>query len=337
MRAWALISPAVLISRVSWVVLVVVLASSLAHAQPAAPDGSSETDAATKAVARELGFEGIQAYKNGDYETALDRLSRAHELVGLTTTGLWRARCLVKLGRLVEGSEALFAVTRLPLPADAKPVHVDAQRQAADERKQLQPRIPRLVIKVVGEVPDDTVVMLDGHIVPPALVGVKQPVDPGEHVLEARGAGISAEKTIELAEGQVLEVPIRLVDRDEGNKKGAPGRHVADEGSPVLAGLGWVAIGLGAAGLIVGGVTGGLALSKKSSLDSGCPARSCPVELHADVDEFGTLRLVSTIAFIAGGVVAATGVTLVITDAVTSDTQTAVTLSPRGLHFEARF
>ena len=94
------------------IVLLLILSVGTAYAQ----DAEGEADAATKAVARELGLEGIALYKDGKYQAALDKLDRAHELVGLTTTGLWRARCLVQLKRFVEGSEALFVVTRMALP-----------------------------------------------------------------------------------------------------------------------------------------------------------------------------------------------------------------------------
>lgn len=338
-RAYGLLCRAVL-KRAWFVILMLCAWPAIAVAQD--QEAQSEADAATKSAARELGRRGIELYEAGSYEEAFDKLARAHALVGLTTTGLWRARCLVALGRLVEASEALFAVTRMGLPLDAQPVHVDAQRLAAEERQALLPRIPRLVIRIDGEIPDDIVVTLDGHAVPPALVGVKQPVDPGAHLLEARGAGTSASQPIELAEGQVLEVPIRLVDRDGSPRRRDRAGVAADaHETPLSWTIGWVALGVGGAGLIVGAVTGGLASNKSSDLDESCPLRSCPPELHADVDTFETLRLASTIGFIAGGVVTATGIVLVITGAVAGDDEDAPTaslrLTPTGLFLEGRF
>lgn len=335
--AVGLLSVAVL--KRALVFVVVVLAAWPARALAEEDAAESEADAATKAAARELGRQGIDSYQAGDYEEAFDKLSRAHALVGLTTTGLWRARCLIELSRLVEASEALFAVTRMGLPADALPVHVHAQRQAADERKVLLPRIPRLMIRIEGEIPDDVVVTLDGHAVPPALVGVKQPVDPGAHVLEVRGAGTSATRSIELREGQVLEVPIRLVDRDGAPHKRDRQDPAEPQETPIAWAVGWVAVGLGGAGLILGAVTGGLALGKKADLDASCPQKICPPAAHADVDTFETLRLASTIGFIAGGVLAATGVALVITGAVATDDEPAASLrlAPTGLFLEGRF
>jgi hypothetical protein len=65
----------------------------------------------------------------------------------------------------------------------------------------------------------------------------------------------------------------------------------------------------------VGGVTGGMALSKKSKLDdnAACRAGQCTYAVESDVKSLRTFRTVSTIGFIAGGVLAATGVVLLVT------------------------
>src|SRR5690606_36737553 len=108
--------------------------------------------------------------------------------------------------------------------------------------------------------------------------------DPGKHVLEARGAGTSAEKAIELAEGEVLEIPVSLVDRDGKRSVHLDSGDAGEGGGTTMAIVGWVAVVLGAGGLVAGGVTGGLALSKKSTLDDECPDRACPPAFHEEVD-----------------------------------------------------
>ncbi len=76
-------------------------------------------------------------------------------------------------------------------------------------------------------------------------------------------------------------------------------------------------LGLGGAGLAVGAITGGLALSKHSSLVSQCSGGHCydtqKAALSGDVDSYHTLGTVSTAGFIAGGVLAAGGLVLVLT------------------------
>jgi hypothetical protein len=86
--------------------------------------------------------------------------------------------------------------------------------------------------------------------------------------------------------------------------------------------FGLLAGGVGAAGVIVGAITGTLTLAKKGSLQSTCGAFTgdrfvCPAGSRGQVDDTyssaKTLGAVSTTAFIAGGVLLAAGVTLYFT------------------------
>jgi hypothetical protein len=79
--------------------------------------------------------------------------------------------------------------------------------------------------------------------------------------------------------------------------------------------LAWVGIGVGAAGLVVGGIAAGLASGKKSSIDGdpNCQGNHCAPSESDLVNSYDQLRTVSSIGFIAGGVLAATGVTLLLT------------------------
>jgi hypothetical protein len=73
-----------------------------------------------------------------------------------------------------------------------------------------------------------------------------------------------------------------------------------------------VAVGVGGAGILVGGITGFLAMDKRSTLD--CPDDSCTADKQDDVDSYNSLRTISTIGFIGGAVIAATGGVLLLTD-----------------------
>jgi hypothetical protein len=101
--------------------------------------------------------------------------------------------------------------------------------------------------------------------------------------------------------------------------------------------LGFVAIGAGGLGLVLGGVTGGLAMSKRSSLESsGCTDTRCPHDKQSDVNKLDTLRLVSTVGFIAGGVLAAGGITLLLS-APSSEHQVGAVLAGDGIAVRGRF
>ena len=171
---------------------------------------------------------------------------------------------------------------------------------------------------------------LDDRELPRALIGVSQPIDPGEHVVVVRAGGRERKEKLSLSEGEARELPLSLADGGvapgpspepspvpDGPDDG-PDRPSEGDGS-VLEPIGWTAVAVGAAGLVVGAVTGGLAVAKKSDLDTACPGGACEPEFHGDVDSFETLRTTSTAVFVVGGVLAGTGITLVIAAAVSSD------------------
>jgi hypothetical protein len=93
--------------------------------------------------------------------------------------------------------------------------------------------------------------------------------------------------------------------------------------------IGFVAIGVGAAGLLVGGITGGLALSKHGEITESCRDGHCPTGTEAlynpEIDSYNAMGTISTIGFIAGGALAATGVVLMLTAPKKMTTQATIT------------
>jgi len=284
--------------------------STVSWAQP------SEVD---RSAARALGQEGITLYRAGDYETALDRLSRAHDIVGLTTTGLWRARCLVALGRVVEASEQYLDVTRMTLPDDAREVHITAVDEAAKEREALMKVIAHVQLSSDSELAADVAITIDDKPVPRALIGAKRPIDPGQHTLTVARGDWRKQQSFTVAEGADLKLTIPTPPEPT---VGAQPEPVApppasttgtdeDEGS-VLPTVGWITFSVGAAGLTMGVVTGILALDKQRVLEAGCDSDGCGPSLHGDVDDFELFRALSTAGIIAGAALAVGGLTMVL-------------------------
>jgi hypothetical protein len=312
-------------------------------------------DDAGRAAARQLGKEALAHYEAGELEPALDKFRRAHALVGLTTTGLYTARTLDKLGRLVEASELYLEVSRMGLDADAAPQHVDAKKDAATAYDALQTRIPKLTV-VVSNLADgmQADVTLDGLAVPPALVGVARPTDPGAHEVVARAGGATRQASIALKEGASREVmldfagvavpgpapitppPPKGVVGPGGPQPGS-GESASGESGSVQATLGWVAVGVGGAGLVVGAITGGLAIQKRKDLEDNCPEGACAPEFHGDVDAFGRLRTITSLAIIGGGVLAAAGVVVVLTAPDEPSSQARLVLGPGSVSLSGSF
>jgi hypothetical protein len=99
-----------------------------------------------------------------------------------------------------------------------------------------------------------------------------------------------------------------------------------------------VSLAAGGAGLVVGGVTGGLALGLKGELDDSgdCPD-GCKSSRRSDVNRLNLYRTVSTVGFIAGGVLAATGVVLWMTAPRPASATAQAKVGPGGVTIEGTF
>jgi hypothetical protein len=315
------------------------LAVGLANAQT--------PDDATRGAARTMGDDGVSAYQAGDYALAHEKLEKAYRLLKAPSLGVWSARALVKLGRLVEASERYREVTRLPILGGDPVVQKQAQAEAQAELDALAPRIPSIVVVLEGAAPQDTTVTLDGVPLAPEILGEQRPANPGHHTLVGRRGSEEVRAETDVAEGEKKTVrlvfsagagtPLPVVTSGAGANP--PNDAGTDPGATQRL-LGWISIGAGGVGLAVGATFGVLAMSKHRELeDSGdCREDQCLDSASADVDTLDSHRTVSTIGFVAGGVLAATGVVLVVTAPSAEDARTsALRFGPGVVSFEGTF
>jgi hypothetical protein len=297
--------------RRCWVGMLLLLVLGLGtHSSWAA---GTEEDVAT---ARRLAQEGQAALDAKDYQTAVDKFRRAEALYHAPSILVGLGRAYVGLGKFVRARESYNKVLREQLAKDAPEAFVLAVKAAKAEVAPLEDKIAWVTIVVTGT--SEPVVKLDGDEVPVAALGVKRAVDPGDHVVNAGAEGFNGdEKRFSVQSGASADVALTLTPAPAG---GAPVASGAAPAAGELAGagdtqrlVGFVGIGVGAAGLVVGAITGGLALGKHSALVDACPNDQCPPAEQDNLDSYRTVGLVSTIGFIAGGVLAAAGVVVVLT------------------------
>jgi hypothetical protein len=160
-------------------------------------------------------------------------------------------------------------------------------------------------------------VTMDGSQLTTSLDGRPLSIDPGEHafVFEPEGQP-PLQKTLVLREGEK--------DRRETVTLGtappsspAPTTPAAPAAEPPSAWttqrkIALVVAGVGVAGLGVGALFGGLAISSQTSEKNDCPAPGCAGHARA-VDDFNAANrdaIASDIAFIAGGTLVAAGTVL---------------------------
>jgi len=299
------------------------LLSTVAPLARAAPPAAVDDE--TRAAARQLGTEGVNAYQEGDYARASERLERAFQLLEAPSLGRWSARALEKKGQLVKAAERYVKTSRLPAQTggDAE-VQERAKVDAAAELEALRPRIPNLVIQLEGATPEETSVTVNGAPIKAALIGTSRPTDPGEVEIVARNGGQEVRQKLRLEEGQTRTATLNLQTGEASDvvsePEEQPGATATAETSDAPAApsrwqipVGWTTLGVGVAGLAAGGVTAGLAAGQYDAASLGCNDNVCPPGSEGQVSSYNTLRLVSTVGFIAGGVLAAAGITLLVT------------------------
>jgi hypothetical protein len=187
-----------------------------------APRVANAQSAADKATARTLATEGIKLFQAGRHAEALDRLQRAQALYDAPVHLLYIARAQVKLDKLVEGAESYRRLARAQLEAGAA-----AQKQAveagAQELTELEPKIPTLRLDVQPPGVTGLEIRIDGERVPPAIVGVDRPANPGMHKVQVWAPGYNAaEADVDLKPGEKKPVALQLTPGSGGPPPVAP-------------------------------------------------------------------------------------------------------------------
>jgi hypothetical protein len=276
------------------------------------------------AAARSLGTQGIQLAEAGDCRGAIEKLSRAEALYHAPSILGRLGECQVKVGQIVLGTENLNRVVREQLAANAPKAFRDAQERAKGVLAAALPKIARLTVRV--DPPDARPqVSVGGTLLPTALIGVERPTDPGTHEVVVTAPGYLEKKTtVSLGEGGAQELAIQLEKDPNAVAAAAVTAAPAATPAPTPASappadsapkkdntLAYVALGIGGAGLIVGTVTGFVAMGKKSDLE--CQNKSCPSSQEDTLNSAKTMATVSTVSFVVGLVGVGTGVVLLLT------------------------
>ena len=328
---------------------VVALGVALVARSPSAR--AQAVDDATRGAARQLGYSGVEAYQAGDFKTASVRLEKAYLVLRVPSLGLWSARALVKIRKLVEARERYTDIASLPVEGGDATVQEEAKRDAKIELADLAPRVPNLVVVLEGAQPNEVTVFVDGLPLAAALIGEKRPVNPGRHRIGGRRGNDQANLEVEVTEGEVENAILRFgastqpaanVAPVAGGSASAPGSPSTDEPTAPSSSrrlIAWVAIGVGAAGIATGGVTGALVLSKQGDLErnENCRDEQCSPNARDQVGSYNTLRIVSGTAFIAGAVIAGAGVVLLATSPRTERPRAALILGPASLAVRGQF
>jgi hypothetical protein len=288
----------------------------------ASPVRAQAGDEASRGEARKIGYAGVEAYQAGDFATARERLETAYQMLRVPSLGLWSARALAKLGKLVEAEARYLEVIQLPTSVGDEAIQEQARRDARNERAALTRRIPTVVVRVEGAPANEVAVTIDDAALLGSALGENHMVNPGPHKVDGTRGTARASVAITVAEGEQREAVLRFAAAPaaaatSGGTDAGLGvqRPAVSTGPDPRRTIGWVTLGTGGAGLLIGAVSGFLAMSKKSDLDkAGCANGSnCPASERSNVDSYNNLRVVSGVGLIAGAALAGVGAYLLLT------------------------
>lgn len=287
-------------------IVVMLSISSVAHAQ-------QQPSAADKETARSLMTQGEAQRGRNELKLALQSFQAADEIMKVPSTGLEVARTHLALGNLLEAREAALGVTRLPSAPNEPPPFIEARTKAQALSDDLEQRIPSLQI-TLKNVPEGSLptVTVDGAAIPAAALGLPRKLNPGHHVIAANAGASAGHVDVEVHERESKPVLVELAALAVAVVAPPPSVEPSPQKSHTLT---YVAFGVGAAGLVVGSITGLLSISKTSGLKDQCPNSKCPAATYDsqafqdDKSSAQSTGTISTVGFIMGGAGVAVGVT----------------------------
>jgi hypothetical protein len=261
----------------------------------AAPAYAAE--GATSAIPPEVIYTaGVEAMKAGKFADAAAKFLEVRRIKPDSTAALiGLSQCYEKLGKTAS-AWARYKELSVELKKKNK---LDDAAAAAQSAADLEKVLSRVQINAATDTPG-LIVRMDNEEVPKAVLGTPVPVDPGQHVLEATAPGY-----------EVWQTTVTVGDKNDTRTVSIPGLTAKPVPANHLRTAAWAVGGVGAAGLVVGGVFGGLALSGKSKLTDLCANNTCTTQEGKDARAAAnTKALVSTVGFAAGGAALATGIVL---------------------------
>jgi hypothetical protein len=188
--------------------MIAATSETVAHAESGTVGAPTDEQ---RSGARAAATAGGQAFRDGRWSDSVDLFTRAESVIHSPVHVLFLARAYEKLGKLVKAREAYLRLVNEQVPPSAPDPWRDAKAEAVKEAEALEPRLPYVTVKVQGAGAAPVTVAMDGVRVLAAFLGVPQPVDPGQHRLEAAAAGMAlATGTIDVREGQRETIVLAL-------------------------------------------------------------------------------------------------------------------------------
>ena len=198
-------------------------------------------------------------------------------------------------GKLRDAEAKLVLCTAASCPG---PVRDDC----AERLNEVQKALPTIVFDVrdaAGAPVNGASVAMDGAPLTTKLDGTAVPVDPGKHTFSIAAEGFTpVGEEVLVLEGDKARLA-RIVLPSRPVPAAAPLVESSTSPSSLRTGS-YVALGIGAAGVVTGIVFGAIALGKKSSLNAHCDGDACPASEQDDIDAMHSNAVGANVAFGVG-------------------------------------
>jgi len=184
-------------------------------------------------------------------------------------------------GLLVEARATLGKILAIPPKAIDSPPLTVARAKAQKLDDDLRERLGSLRFEVSGLSPGVAPLIYVDESVDPVPAEDPLPVNPGRHVVVAKTPERQVIKTIDARERSTTSVALDFCAPASGEGAERTDTRGIFAGLPSSAKVG---IGVGAAGFMVGSVTGILSMITKKPADPRCAASQCPQSSWNDYD-----------------------------------------------------
>jgi hypothetical protein len=284
------------------------------------------------AAAEALFMEGRSLVESGRVEEGCKKLEASQALDPGTGTLIHLGDCYEKLGR----TATAWARFREAASRAARDGRTDWETIAKARAIELEPKLARLRV----DAPAGVTVRRDAQDVPAAALGSLLPVDPGDYTIAASAPGKkpwSAQVHVTPSATSTIVVP-PLEDDPASPPPPSDGSAPHPTDSSSLRTIGYATGAVGIVGIVVGAVSGLMAISLNDRAKKVCPNDGVCADEGArnDSDRARTAATVSTIGFVAGGALLAGGVALILT-APRAPAAARVRATPGAVFFEGAF
>jgi hypothetical protein len=289
--------------------------------QPPQGQQAQQPTATERAMAEGLFRDAKKLLQRGKTPEACEKLRASYKIDPAGGTLINLAMCHEIEGKTAsawtEFSEALAAAKKAARP--------DREKAAREHLTALEPRMSHVTVTVATDgAPPGLEVRLDGITVESKALGTAIAVDPGDHVATASAPGRrSWESKVTLKEGESRALAVPALASDAPLPPPPPPPKPSWR-TP----LGIAATGVGAVLLGVGAGFGARAISVGARANDECPNRVCSATGLSDVSSARSAASISNGTLVAGGVVAAAGVTLLVLSVVTPSADAAPAPAP---------